>query len=127
MLLGLWWSGLRITEAYHLRWTDDRMVAVDLRGKRPMFVIKAEANKNRKDQRFPLAPKFAEMLCSIADADREGLVFKPTLRGRPASRNVVGRIVSAIGRAAGIIVDRTSSGKPVYANAHDLRRSFGTR
>ena len=36
----------------------------------------------------------------------------------------IGRIVSEIGRRAGVVV-RKSEGK--FASAHDLRRSFGTR
>ena len=36
----------------------------------------------------------------------------------------VGRVVSAIGKKAGVVVNK-AEGK--YASAHDLRRSFGTR
>ena len=38
--------------------------------------------------------------------------------------NSVGRVISTIGRKAGIVVDK---GKDKFATAHDLRRSFGTR
>jgi len=55
----------------------------------------------------------------------------------PVSESLaVGKIVSDIGKAAGVVVERTEkpdpeTGEPTerikYASAHDLRRSFGTR
>ena len=42
------------------------------------------------------------------------------------SVQTVGRTLGAIGQAANVIVD-TKNGNPVFASAHDLRRSFGTR
>jgi integrase len=44
----------------------------------------------------------------------------------------VSKVVSAIGRSAGIVVDRKATSDPdsprvKYASAHDLRRSFGAR
>jgi imidazoleglycerol phosphate dehydratase HisB len=45
-------------------------------------------------------------------------------------RWVVGKVVSVIGKAAGMMVDeRTKSGKTVrkFASAHDLRRAFAVR
>ncbi len=70
--------------------------------------------------------------------------------GKPITGKRVGRIVSKIGKKAGVVVNRTmktvkekvlneKTGKPTgqirlverevvkYASAHDLRRSFGTR
>jgi integrase len=48
----------------------------------------------------------------------------------PATRRLVGPIVSAIGAKAGVVVDeRTKNGATVrkFASAHDLRRAFGQR
>ena len=53
-------------------------------------------------------------------------MFKLT-GGRPdagMSLKRICRVISAIGKKAGVIVNKTT-GK--YASAHDLRRSFGTR
>ncbi|MBC8290618.1 MAG: site-specific integrase, partial [Planctomycetes bacterium] len=38
--------------------------------------------------------------------------------------NSVGRVISSLGRKAGIFVDKSQD---KFATAHDLRRSFGTR
>lgn len=124
LLRGLWWSGLRIREAYRLHWTDDRELVIDLSGKRPMFRIRSQTDKGRKDRRFPLVKEFADIL----EGDRDGYVFNPlSISGRRAGFDWTVRIVAAIGEAAGIVVDRNEAGEPVYASAHDLRRSFGTR
>lgn len=124
LLRGLWWSGLRIQEAYRLHWTDDGELVIDLAGKRPMFRIRSQVDKGRKDRRFPLVKEFSDIL----EGECSGYVFNPvSIAGhRPCFDGVV-RMVSAIGEAAGIVVDRTEAGKPVYASAHDLRRSFGSR
>ena len=52
--------------------------------------------------------------------------------GKPlhGSRSVVGKTVTAIGKAAGVVVDeRTKAGATVrkFASAHDLRWAFGQR
>jgi len=51
--------------------------------------------------------------------DRRGPVFK---LGKEA--NIVSRIVSAIGKKAGVVVNKADD---KFASAHDLRRAFGTR
>ncbi len=80
-LRGLWWSGLRLTEATSLHWTDDTNLTVDLSGPYPMFLIRSAADKGNKDRAFPMAPEFAELLKKIPEAQREGYVFNPTLTG----------------------------------------------
>jgi len=89
------------------------------------FRIFAEAEKGHQDRLLPLTPDFAEFLWETPVSDREGLVF-PLLglqTGKTISGKRVTRIVSAIGRQAGIFVNRAEQ---KYASAHDLRRSFGT-
>lgn len=127
LVVGLWWSGLRINEGCRLHWTDDRYITADLEGRRPMFRINAAASKNRKTQRFPIAPEFHEMLRAVPESKRHGFVFNPTLRGRRVKVDRMIRILSAIGEKAGIVVGRDVEEEPVYASAHDLRRAFGTR
>lgn len=127
LVLGLWWSGLRINEGCRLHWTDDRYITADLEGRRPMFRINSAASKNRKTQRFPIAPEFHEMLQAVPESERHGFVFNPVLRGRRVKVDRMIRILSAIGEKAGIVVGRDVEEEPVYASAHDLRRAFGTR
>ena len=42
----------------------------------------------------------------------------------PLTDDTVGRIVSRIGKQAGVVIDRA---RDQFATAHDFRRSFGTR
>jgi len=125
-LRGLWLSGLRLEESLICSWDDEAGISIDFRGRHPRFRIFAEAEKGHQDRLLPLTPDFAEFLWETPEADREGVVF-PLLglqTGRTISGKRVSRIVSAIGRQAGIFVNRAEQ---KYASAHDLRRSFGTR
>ena len=127
-LRGLWWSGLRLNEAVRLDWEDDQHICVDLSGERPTFRIRSEADKGRKNRRFPMAPEFAEMLLSVPPSERVGRVLPFLGRGhRPLAMDRVVRAICGFGTAAGIVVGRNTEGEPIYASAHDLRRSFGTR
>lgn len=76
-----------------------------------------------------LPPEFAEVLAAVPRSARSGRVFKLLDRGgRPRffGDDWVGRVVSAIGEKAGVIVNTTAKGTK-FASAHDLRRSFGER
>ena len=67
-----------------------------------------------------------EQLATVADSDRRGYVFRPG--GIPRTRTRVGKKVSAIGKAAGVVTDhREKDRQKIFATAHDLRRSFGFR
>ncbi len=126
-LTGLWLSGLRLDEACNLSWDEEAPFAVDLSGKRPVFRILAAAQKARRDELLPMTPDFAEwLLKTFPEAERVGNVFKlTTTRGGdsfvPAQ---VGKAISRIGEAAGVVVNKAEE---KYASAHDLRRAFGTR
>lgn len=79
----------------------------------------ASAQKSGKIQVSPIVPEFAKPLDTVPTDERTGPVFDVG-----TSRCVVGRIVSAIGKAAGVVVNDESK---KTASAHDLRRSFGDR
>jgi integrase len=124
-LRGLWDSGLRLRESLTLSWDQDADVSVDLNGQRPRIRFYAEGQKRHRDELVPVTPEFAELLLATPESDRTGPVFE--LCGRNGSilaADAVGRIVSKIGKVAGVVVDK-SEGK--FATAHDLRRSFATR
>ena len=125
-LQGLWLSGLRLEESLVFSWDDDSPFAADLSGRHPRFRIYAEAEKGHQDRFLPMAPDFAEFLLTTPDDQRTGPVFKldGLQTGKPMTPTRIGRVVSAIGQKAGIVVNK-AEGK--YASAHDLRRSFGTR
>jgi len=124
-LRGLWLSGLRLSESLVLSWDDDTDLSIDLSGRHPRFRIFAEGQKRFQDELLPMTPDFAEWLLATPESERNGLVFN--MRGRKnhlLAADTVGRIVSAIGSKAGIVVDK-QEGK--NATCHDLRRSFATR
>jgi len=125
-LTGLWLSGLRLEESLALSWDEDAPFSVDLSGRLPAFRIYGEAQKSGRDELLPMTPDFAEWLLQTPEAGRVGSVFRLNgLRtGQPVAPTWVGRIVSRIGRKAGVVVNR-ADGK--FASAHDLRRAFGTR
>jgi integrase len=134
---GLWWSGLRLRESLDLYWDRPDKLCVDLAGDRPMLRVRAELEKGKKTRLLPLAPEFAEFLLETRESARHGPVFRlrsvATGKGRPRSSGGigdaewVGKICARIGKAAGVVVDVSSSGHVKYASAHDLRRAFGTR
>ncbi len=125
-LRGLWLSGLRLQESLALSWDPDAAFAIDLGGRHPRFRIYAEAEKGHQDRYLPMTPDFAEWILQTPEDEREGVVFRLEAigSGHPLTGNHVGRIVSAIGEKAGVVVNK-AEGK--FATAHDLRRSFGTR
>lgn len=137
LLRGLWLSGLRLSEALALHWTDDSRLAIDLTHRRPMFRIQAESEKGRKFRLLPMSPDFYKFLMEQPAAERRGYVFRPECPktgGRPLL-DWTSKLISEIGRQAGVKVSERQTkdreGKPLakvkYASAHDLRRAFGFR
>jgi len=141
-LRGLHLGGLRLEESLALSWDDDAPFAIDLSGRRPAFRIAAEAQKARRDERLPMTEDFYRLIMQTPEAERTGRVFKldGLQTALPITPKRVCRVVSAIGKKAGVVVATLEkrvkdkeTGKLVtvqvkkYASAHDLRRSFGTR
>jgi integrase len=125
-LNGLWLSGLRLEESTILSWDDESPISIDLSGRHPRFRIYAEAEKGRKDRLLPMTPDFAEFILKTPEDERVGPVFKIIgfYTGEPVTLKRISRTISAIGKKAGVVVNKTAN---KYASAHDLRRSFGTR
>ncbi len=118
--MGYGGSGLRLSEALRLSWDTREPVSVLLQpGYRPVLCFQAKEQKGRRAEMVPCAPKFAETLEAVPEADRAGRVFDVQY-----CRTRAGNVVSKIGRAAGIVTNPDTK-KP--ATAQDYRRSFGTR
>jgi integrase len=129
-LSGLWASGLRLGESLDLWWDrEDRLFPVFPRGGRPMLRVPGELEKGHADRLLPIAPEFALMLEGVPEAERVGPVFNLDGRVGRLGANEVSKIVSRIGKAAGIkvYVNPKDPEKVKYASAHDLRRAFGER
>jgi integrase len=137
-LRGLWVSGLRLGELMHMHWSDERFIVPQWkRGALAVLAIPADMQKNDTEESIPLLPGFEALLLETPEAERFGWVFNPmsleTLLGRRIrhqrpTAEWVGKIISRIGKAAGVIVrPAVGKGKPKYASAHDLRRSCAER
>jgi integrase len=139
-LRGLYLGGLRLEESLALSWEEDAPFAIDLTGRRPAFRIEAAAQKARRDERLPMTEDFYQLVMAIPEAERHGRVFRlDGLKTRSAiTPKRVCRLVSKIGKKAGVVVATVEKRKRVdgklvtttakkFASAHDLRRSFGTR
>ena len=129
-ITGLWLSGLRLEEFSLLSWEPDSPFYIDLTGRRPVFIIRAEAQKSRRDEILPMMPDFAEWLEStFPERERAGKVFNLGVES-----NQVSKVVTEIGKKAGVIVATVEKRKPVdgklvattvkkFASAHDLQRA----
>ena len=129
-LVGLWWSGLRLEESLDLWWDrPEKIQPMFPKDGQPLFQIPGELEKGHTDRLLPMAPEFALLLEPTPEANRTGPVF--TLNGRQGrlGSNQVSKIMSKIGKAAGVKVytNPKDSAKVKFASAHDLRRAFGAR
>lgn len=138
LLRGLWESGLRIGELMNLHWSDGQyIVPVWRRGALPVLAIPANMQKNDTEESIPLLPGFEALLLETPKPQRFGWVFNPIslqtklgrkIRHQRPNAEWVGKVVSNIGRTAGVIVrPAVGGGEPKYASAHDLRRSCAER
>lgn len=127
-------------ELMHVSWDKPRTIRpVWLTDKSPLLEIPASMQKNDTEQTIPLLPWFEDVLLEVEQEHRTGWVFTPASIQLKLGRGVrhsrpktdwVARIISRIGKAAGIVVEEANArtGRPEkYASAHDLRRSCGER
>jgi integrase len=132
-LEGLWLSGLRLEESFALSWEEGSPVQVVVVGKGRRKVarlfIEAEAQKNKETILLPLTPDFSKWLLATPEGQRVGKVFSfPGERnGQIQTGEAVGKLVSKLGKKAGVVVAREKGKASKFASAHDLRRSFGDR
>jgi len=127
-LIGLWLSGLRLGESLKLSWDDLSTLRVyDLQPKRPKLATCGEQEKGNQDRIFPMTPDFGNFLRRTSPAKRKGRVFRPELSRGRVGYHTASATITAIGEAAGVVVNVAQDGKRKFASAHDLRRAFGTR
>lgn len=128
LMIGLNLSGLRLGEAFDVWWDKpDMIIPLNIDGRRPVWQFPARLHKSRKETLCPMTPDFVEFLRSIPKKRRRGPLFSPQGQTRAIrSPDFAGRTISEAGDAAKIVVNHVD-GEPVYATAHDLRRTFGDR
>lgn len=110
----LWDSGLRLSKSLTLRWDEaPQAIVVDLAGRRPRFRIPAEAEKGNTDRLLPMTPQFAALLQTVTEEDRRGRVFKLLADGQLLTRVAgdISKVVTAIGKAAVVVVDERTKGE----------------
>ena len=136
VLRALWESALRLDELMHLHWSDGRYIVPKwFAGELPVLAIPAAMQKNDTEESIPLLPGFEVLLLETPEPQRFGWVVNPmslqTMLGRRVRHQRpdaewVGKVISRIGKAAGVVVrPAVGNGEPKYASAHDLRRSCG--
>ncbi len=126
-LTGLYLSGLRLQESLHFSWDDvTSMHVLSLDLDDPRIWIPAAIDKGGREDGLPITTDFAWFLDSTPKEKRRGLVFRPRLKQSIVSYWTVSDTITAIGKAARVMVF-ASKDKIKWASAHDLRRAFGTR
>jgi len=119
---GISLCGLRLDEARRLEW-DSPTGEIVLDTSKERWKIIYRVQKNGKEIPLPVMDDFQAFLESLP-GDRRGRVFGVTV-----DTDCCSRVISRAGKAAKIVVSTHSrrDGKPKYASAHDLRRTFGAR
>lgn len=131
-------GGLRLEEVMHLHWSDRRYIVPEWSGHEfPILAIPAEMQKNDTEESIPLLPGFERLLLKTPEVQRFGWVVNPmsiqtklgrAVRHQRPSAEWVGKIISRIGKAAGIVVEPAKGRrKEKFASAHDLRRTCAER
>lgn len=123
----LWHSGLRLSEAYVLKYQNDgiNLQIQGMRRRHPMLWVPEGFDKSGLESLTPLTPEFVATLQSRdGDTIPVGHVFR--FEGCPRVDNV-SRVFADIGRAAGVVTAHKLGAGNTYASAHDFRRSFATR
>lgn len=120
-MVGLWLSGLRLSEALSLRWEPGPWPWID--STRWQLRIPAENDKAGVERILPIVPDWRRHLAFAKD--RSGHVYYcPGWNWKPVQMARVSERIADCGRIAGVVVD-PATGRT--ATAHDFRRTFGTR
>lgn len=127
LIRGILATGLRLEEMHCMTW-DELGTIRPLRSKAGHVVldIPPDMQKNGEEDIIATMPEFSALLDSVPNEQRTGYIFSPkprrTMKGR-LSVHQMGRIVCDIGKASGVVVNKTGK----RASAHDLRRTFAMR
>ena len=128
IIRGMLLTGLRLSEAMKLEWSGpvDRGIWLQEHQGRYLIHFAANASKARRERVVPLTDQMQAFLERTPKAARVGPVFRPTTkRSKHLSASRMSHLIAEIGVKSGVVVGM-KRGKPKYASAHDLRRTFAT-
>jgi len=125
-LRGVFVTGRRLSEALKARWDSGSDVFPLFEDDRHPVWVYSAAQKNGREEQSPMTPEGAEFLRATPAGERHGFIFELNGRSGRLTETTVSKLISEIGEAAGIQVAPINprTGKPKFASAHDLRRSF---
>lgn len=123
LLRGLSACNLRVNELRRLSWDPSAEIRIDTGDKFPLIRFRPKSHKTRKRRIQVILPEFWRVCTETPQDDRTGVVFSvPNGRGGQISNKRMVRVISEIGRAAGIVTN-VDTGK--HATSHDIgRRTF---
>lgn len=120
--------GFRLDDCWQFRWEPypGAHYPQNLDGKAP-YIVFSDLQKSGLEQEVPLTPPAIEWLKSIRQ-DSGWVCRTVGAKGEHKTPDRLCRVISKAGELANIVVKATGGkmGKPKYASAHDLRRTFAT-
>ncbi len=131
----LWESGFRLSELLEFSWDDQEKIHPIWanQSQQHSTILVPPSQKNGRLQEIPMLPGLSELLLSVSDNNRKGFIVNLGLksnRSKRLSSDKVSRVISLIGKEAGVVVKKANKKTEVrakYASAHDLRRGCATR
>ena len=131
----LWESGFRLSELLEFSWDDQEKIHPIWanHSQQHSTILVPPSQKNGRLQEIPMLPGLSELLLSVSDNNRKGFIVNLGLksnRSKRLSSDKVSRVISLIGKEAGVVVKKANKKTEVrakYASAHDLRRGCATR
>lgn len=123
---GLWLGGCRLREPSLMHATRlDYHHPITLEGDRPVMAW-VSRQKNRRDQFAPVTLDFAAFL--LPRCEGRDWMFQPTSEhGRIETKHELSAVISAIGKASGVIAEPGPDGGGKTVTAKHFRSSFVTR
>lgn len=123
---GILLTGFRLGDALRARWDDSGDVYPLFRdGLLPVWIFSSQ-QKSRRAEEVAMLPACADFVLQTPPSEREGWFFPLSGPSGRLTETTVSKILSDVGRAAGVLVAGVNprTGQPKYASAHDLRRTF---
>ena len=127
LVSGILVTGFRLGDALRATWDQTGDVFPLFRvGREPVWFF-TDAQKNRRDEEIAMLSSCIDFLSKTPESQRVGWIFRLEGATGRLTETSVSKMLTKVGKASGVLVAPPSlrTGKPKYASAHDLRRTFG--